>query len=63
MSDTKKAIIVQAVRAIEYDIMDRNGLADEWDRIDEAMQVEIRTKWYRIIEQAIDRYPYRSDER
>jgi hypothetical protein len=63
MSDVKKAIIVQAVRAIEYDIMDRNGLADEWDRIDEAMQVEIRNKWYRIIEQAIDRFPYRSDER
>lgn len=56
MSKIKSDIAKQAVEAIVYDLTDRGGLSDEWDQIDEEIQVEIKNKWHGIIERALDSY-------
>lgn len=56
MTPLKTMLATKAVEAIVYDITDRFGICDEWDQIDEETQVEIKNKWFSIIEQALATY-------
>lgn len=44
----------KAVDAIVNDLLDRKGLSDEWDQIDEDIQEEIKKMWAHLIWVAIN---------
>lgn len=53
MADT---IFLEAAAKIARDIEDRQGLGDEWDEIDNELQMEIMHEWAGLIETIVFKY-------
>ena len=41
------------IRRIWDDLIDRSGIGDELEQVDEATQFEIKTKWHELIADAL----------
>jgi hypothetical protein len=50
------------VAAIEYDLSDRRGLGQEWDRIDDDVRREIRRTWAKIIREKLSNFENQQHE-
>ena len=48
-----EAVAIMAVNSIIQDLAGRNGLSDEWDQIDQDIQLEIRQEWERRVRNCI----------
>lgn len=43
------SITADIIRRIWEDITDRSGIGDEFDQLNEDIQLEIKTKWHELI--------------
>ena len=51
---TDNQLAVKVVEQILFDIKDRSGLEDSWERIDNETQLEIEKTWIEIVQRALE---------